>query len=480
MGTEEESELESGQRRPHLGEIAKAIMARLWGPNIALPAFRADSREICPGNGFVALPGQRKDGHTFIEEALKKGATAIIARLEEAEKLSDNYPNVTFLGVTDTLEALVGMAKFYLRWARPKEIIAITGSVGKTTTKKLLSQALSVQFKVCASERSHNTLIGCSLAILSMETDADILVLEMGTNAPGEIARLVEAFPPTLGIITEIAPSHLEGLGSLEGVLEAKLELLRSSRLSLLSYNFDNITLRNALKTTSKTLNLLPIGYERGSAWRILSSKVFIGDRGPRLSLLLENGGRTLILESALWERQYSYALAFALAVSYHCGVLAEAAIAAIGEVLPENGRGRTWMGPHGAWIIDESYNANPASMIASIDSASLLPCEGRRWALLGGMKELGGESDFWHRNIAKRLRSFGKALLLGEEWKGAFADEDDHLRPISNIEEGRAILDASLKPGDLLLVKGSRAYGLEEALKGWEERKCRSLAWQS
>ena len=252
---------------------------------------------------------------------------------------------MTFLGVTDTLEALVGMAKFYLRWARPKEIIAITGSVGKTTTKKLLSQALSVQFKVCASERSHNTLIGCSLAILSMETDADILVLEMGTNAPGEIARLVEAFPPTLGIITEIAPSHLEGLGSLEGVLEAKLELLRSSRLSLLSYNFDNITLRNALKTTSKTLNLLPIGYERGSAWRILSSKVFIGDRVPSQPPLGKWRQNAHPGKCAMGEAIF-YALAFALAVSYHCGVLAEAAIAAIGEVLPENGRGRTWMGP--------------------------------------------------------------------------------------------------------------------------------------
>jgi len=480
MGTEEESELEPDRGRPRLGEIAKAITARLWGPDIALPAFCADSREICPGNGFVALPGKKKDGHAFIEEALEKGAKAVVTRLEEAGKLSGDYPNVTFLGVADTLEALVGMAKFYLRWARPKEIIAITGSVGKTTTKRLLSQALSVQFKVCASERSYNTLIGCSLAILSMESDADILVLEMGTNAPGEIARLVEAFPPTLGIITEIAPSHLEGLGSVEGVLQAKLELLRSSRLSVLSYNFDNITLRNALKAASRTLKFLSVGYERSSAWHILSSEVFIGGRDPRLSLLLENGGRTFVLESALWERQYSYALAFALAVSSHCGIPVEAAIAAIEEVLPEKGRGRTWMGPHGAWIIDESYNANPASMIASIDSASLLPCKGTRWALLGGMKELGGESDFWHRSVVGRLRSFGKALLLGEEWKGAFADEGGCLRLISSIEEGCAILDASLKPGDLLLVKGSRAYGLEEALKSWEERKCRSLAWQS
>lgn len=480
MGKEEESELEHDRGRPRLGEVAKAVTARLWGPDIALPAFCADSREIRPGNGFVALPGKRKDGHAFIEEALKKGAKAVVARLEDADKLSGDYPDVAFLGVADTLEALVEMARFYLRWVRPKEVIAITGSVGKTTTKKLLSQALSVQFKVCASEKSYNTLIGCSLAILSMESDADILVLEMGTNAPGEIAMLVKFFPPTLGIITEIAPSHLEGLGSIEGVLQAKLELLGSSRLSVLSYNFDNTTLRNALKTANKTLNFISVGFEHGSAWRILSSKVFIDDRGPRLNLLLEHGGKTFVLKSALWERQYSYALAFALAASYHCGVPAEAAIAAIEEVLPEKGRGHTWMGPHGAWIIDESYNANPASMIASIDSASLLPCKGTRWALLGGMKELGGESDLWHRSVVERLRSFGKALLLGEEWKGTLADEDDRFRLVSSIEEGCAILDTSLKPGDLLLVKGSRAYGLEEALKSWEERECCSLAWQS
>lgn len=480
MGTKEKSELELIQGRPRLGEIAKAIGVDLWGPDIVLPAFCADSREVRPGSGFVALVGRRRDGHDFIEEAIKKGATAVIARREDAEKLSGDYPDVTFLGAADTLEALAGMAKFYLNRVSPREVIAITGSVGKTTTKRLLSQVLSAQFKVYASERSYNTLIGCSLAILSMESDIHILVLELGTNAPGEIAKLVEAFPPTLGIITEVAPSHLEGLGSVEGVLQAKLELLTSARLKALSYNFDNVMLRKALKVTDKPLKSFSVGYEDGSDWHILSSEVFIGDRGPCLRLLLEHKDRTFALESALWERQYSYALTFALTISSYCGVPVEAAIAAIEEVYPEKGRGRTWIGPHGARIIDESYNANPASLIASIDSVSLLPCEGRRWAFLGGMKELGKESSFWHGEILKRLRSFGKALLLGKEWKGALAAEDDQFKFISSIEEGCAMLDASLKPGDLLLVKGSRAYGLERALKKWEERECRSLAWQS
>ena len=236
-----------------VSDAAAACGGKFYGPEAeAARAWRCDSREVRGGDGFAAIRGAKTDGHLYIKQAAEQGSRVVLAEregLEGAGIRPEDFPGVSFI-VTErrTEEALALAASEYLRRVAPKTI-AITGSVGKTTTRELTAAALAQRYKVHSAVRSFNTIIGCALTVLSMAEETEALVLELGTNHFGEIAEMVKYFPPETVIITEVAPAHLEGFGSVEGVLRAKLEICGSAKLKKIIFNCDNALLREMLAT---------------------------------------------------------------------------------------------------------------------------------------------------------------------------------------------------------------------------------------
>jgi len=228
-------------------DAARWAGGRLYGPNLPLVRnWRHDSREVEPGDAFVALSGVHTDGHLYVKNAIERGAQVVLvdeSRYEELELSLPAYAGLSVLTASTAESALARIAHEYLAAVSP-QVIGITGSVGKTTTRELTVAVLKKKYRVHSAARSFNTVLGCSLTVLAMPQESEILVLELGTNHFGEIAEMTALFPPHFGVITEIAPAHLEGFGSVEGVLRAKMEICRSEKLKTLAYNIDNEALQ--------------------------------------------------------------------------------------------------------------------------------------------------------------------------------------------------------------------------------------------
>jgi UDP-N-acetylmuramoyl-tripeptide--D-alanyl-D-alanine ligase len=217
-----------------LDEAAEITGGKLQGTDMPIgPALRTDSRKVQKGDGFIALPGTNTDGHAFIDDALCRGASYIVVEEDKAGSfIFESAGDVPFLVVDDTSSALRKLAAHVFRQKSSlQEVIAVTGTVGKTTTRECIAAVLKKRFRVHSARESYNTWIGCALTILEMPLDTEILILEMGTNHPGEIAEMTASYPPTTAVITAIGPGHLEGLENVRGVLEEKIRILESTKL---------------------------------------------------------------------------------------------------------------------------------------------------------------------------------------------------------------------------------------------------------
>ena len=201
------------------------------GPDVRLcRPWKSDSRDVGPGDAFVALRGEKTDGHLYVHNAMERGAKLLLVDISRVEELMLDEPEfsgVSVIAVQDTATALPVIARDYLKRVSPR-LTGITGSVGKTTTRELTVSLLKTEKKVHSAIRSFNTVVGCSLTILAMAEDTEVLVLEFGTNHFGEIREMVSLFPPETAVITEVAPAHLEGFENIEGVLRAKMEICES------------------------------------------------------------------------------------------------------------------------------------------------------------------------------------------------------------------------------------------------------------
>ncbi len=457
-------------------DAAAACGGKCYGPEAeAARTWRCDSREVDEGDGFAAIRGAKTDGHLYIRQAAAQGARIILAEregLENAGVRPEDFPGVSFI-VTErrTEEALALAASEYLRRAAPKTI-AITGSVGKTTTRELTAAALSQRYKVHSAVRSFNTIIGCALTVLSMAEDTEALVLELGTNHFGEIAEMVKYFPPETVIITEIAPAHLEGFGSVRGVLRAKLEICGSAKLHKIIYNYDNTLLREALSHNYDNIAKIGVGREAGAGILIEECRVTLSDGGPSTSVCCREAEREIMLSAPLFGEQHAYNMCFAYAAAKSCGVSAQETARGFAAMAQLGGRGLCRRTERGVWVIDEAYNANPASMRAAIRNArAAAESLGlRKCAALGGMRELGESAPEWHREILEAAAGFDSVLLLGEEWKECGAQLAENFMLCASLDElvSRA-LEESAK-GGLILVKGSNSYGLKKAVAALTE----------
>ncbi|MBQ0032516.1 MAG: UDP-N-acetylmuramoyl-tripeptide--D-alanyl-D-alanine ligase [bacterium] len=323
--------------------------------------YTFDSREVKPGMGFVALKGEKSDGHDYIPQAKQAGAIEIIDGLEELQRRAHEYRR--------TLRA---------------KVVGVTGSAGKTTTKELLRAFLSAAGKTYATEGNFNNHIGLPLTILNCPEDADFLVVEMGTNHPGEIAALCAIAEPDAGLITNVGTAHLEFFGTQDGIAAEK-GVLGASAKGFFVIGSDNVRLE-ALK-----------GMCRGEA--------VVAD--------VAQDWMREALEDVLPGAHNVANACIAYAVAERFGVTREQAIRALKDFALPGARWRK-VEKWGATFIDDTYNANPDSMVAALDAFAATPCDGKRIAVLGDMFELGADSAELHRKVFAHAMALGIPLVIG------------------------------------------------------------------
>lgn len=453
-----------------LGLLSARCGLTLLGPERDLPLMiRVDSRDVSAGDGFVALRGEHVDGRRFIPDVLAKGASLVVC--EKAAYLPEwnaRFPQVSFLLTEGRCEyGLALLASEYLKTlAQLKEFIAVTGSVGKTSTKNYARAFLEERFKLHCAGGNYNTLIGCAVTMLAAPSDTEVLLFEMGANHKGEIAEMARFMPPTIAAITEVTPVHVEGFGSLEGVLAAKSEILSSSALRLAVINGDNAMLCHAVDSM-KLPSVLRFGRTGGVAFE--RERLSWTDGHFQVDAVLTGlDGISFNLSLPLSGIHQLYPLCCACAISESLGLSTREIALSVAKCRSGAGRGEIRQALGGAAIVDECYNASPAAMKASLASMNAVEIEGRRFLILGEMRELGPAAKEEHEKLLRRALSVGGELFLyGGEW-----DSVEGAAPycFGSLEELVSAVEA-LKPGkgDVILVKGSRGNHLEQVVKALE-----------
>jgi UDP-N-acetylmuramoyl-tripeptide--D-alanyl-D-alanine ligase len=416
-----------------------------------LTSVAIDSRVLLPGALFVALRAER-DGHAWIDAAVRAGAGCLL--VDEAWARSSPHAGIAvpFVVVADTKAALTVMG----RAARDRldaTVIGITGSVGKTSTKDLAAAALATARRTTANEKSFNNELGVPLTLANAPDDSQAAVIEMGARGPGHITQLCQIARPELGVVTAVVSAHIELFGTLDAVAQAKGELveaLPSGGTAIL--NGDDPRVRAMAGRTSAGVLTYSTGGDGRAAADLVAEQVVLDEQlRPRFVIRSPWGSQPLRLQ-AHGAHQVGNALA-ALAIAGRCGVPIQAAADALASTDISPWRMELHYTPAGAAVLNDAYNANPASMAAALEALAALPAR-RRVAVLGVMAELGPRSPGEHRAIAALADQLGFELL-------AVSTDAYGLQPVAGIDEAVAAI-GPLGRGDAVLVKGSRVAGLE------------------
>lgn len=414
-----------------------------------------DSRDVIPGGAFVALEGEKTDGHKYIPQAVNNGAGLVIVRKGK----NPSNLSIPVIELENPERDLAAIASRKLKAHSLDEIIAITGSVGKTTTRAALQKVLSPKFTLHAPERSFNTLIGCTATIMAMPKESQILILEFGANKPGEIRELTDYFPPSIAILTAVAPVHLEGFGSVEGVLQEKIEITHSENLRKIIFNNDNEYLSEAFKYVVKSMG---VGENKDSDFVIShdTSEYML----PAMSFVLAHRLTQEIarITANIWGKHNALPLSIAAAVGHELGISLQDSAESLRDFQALEGRGRVIILDGGQrFLVDDAYNANPASMSASLRTFAEVKCSGKI-AVLGEMRELGTDSAMYHAELAPLLEGVEHVVLVGEIWREAL--KGDYIYALTWQEALESLKAISDWRG--MLVKGSHSIGLENIVK--------------
>ena len=428
--------------------------------DVEFPSHLAtDSRDVINGGAFVALEGEKTDGHKYINQAVENGASLIIVRT--GKNSGDIKIPVIELENPERDLALLASRKLKAH-ENLQEIIAITGSVGKTTTRAALQLVLAQKFKVHAPERSFNTLIGCTATIMAMPLESEILILEFGANKPGEIRELTEYFPPTMSVLTAVAPVHLEGFGSVEGVLREKLEIINSPVMTSIVYNNDSEDLNNAFKYVVKSMG---VGESKDSDFVI--SHDTSEYKLPALSFVIAHRPTQEIARFTVnvWGRHNAMPIALAAAVGHELGLSLQECSEALENFQALEGRGRVIILDENKFLVDDCYNANPASMTASLETFSKINMSGKI-AVLGEMRELGEDAAKYHADLEPLLENIEHVILTGNIWREAMTNKNYIFADTwqEALEAVKKIMNENEIHG--ILVKGSHSIGLENVVK--------------
>ncbi|HDI60810.1 MAG TPA: UDP-N-acetylmuramoyl-tripeptide--D-alanyl-D-alanine ligase [Desulfobacteraceae bacterium] len=427
-----------------------------------------DSRTLKASEVFVAIRGETHDGHRFAQDVVAAGARGLILeRSSVSTEALDQWRDLGVLcvAVDDTLNALGNLGLFHRRRC-PAQVVAITGSNGKTTTRAMTTAVLEQRFAVAATRGNFNNAIGLPLSLFGLAPVHRWGVFEIGTNHPGEIDGLARICRPDLGVITNIGPAHLEGLGSLEGVREAKAELIgRLAPGGRMILNFDDPQLRLLVDRCP----VPPLGFGLCETAEVRAEDVRLKSDALSFRLCLP-GGRAAVRMAGGGAFMVINALA-AAAVGWEAGLAADQIAAGLAAFTPVAGRMTVIRpGRRGVVLIDDSYNANPASVAAAVDALAARRGSGRTALVLGEMRELGAASADLHYRVGEKAARAGidrlyvtgaqlaEAVAAGAVAAGMAAGD---VR-VAAKEEIVADLAAWLAPGDTILVKGSRAAAME------------------
>jgi UDP-N-acetylmuramoyl-tripeptide--D-alanyl-D-alanine ligase len=431
--------------------VAEATGGVLVAGDLAAPGPQravVDSRAVGPGDLFVGIPGERADGGLFAQGALDAGAWGAIVAPEHAERLTGGVA----IAATDPLAALQSLAR---EWRRElgARVVGVTGSTGKTSTKDILATILRARLTTHANRENLNTEIGLPLTILEAERGTEAMVLEMAMRGSGQIAELVAIAEPDVGLIVNVGPVHLELLGTIERVAAAKAELLRDLKPGARAVvPHAEPLLEPHLRADIETLTFgVDGGDVRLSEFDVTSGRATFDARG-----------KEIVLELSYREPHNVLNTVAAVAAATALGVDPEGRV----DVRFSSLRGEVVELDGGVTVVNDCYNANPMSMRAALQHLASTPAE-RRLAVLGTMAELGPDGPRFHHEIGELAGSLGVDVLITVgEAALPFADGFDGERyAAATPEEAGSLLEELARPGDRVLVKGSRSAGLERVL---------------
>ena len=472
-------------------EIARAAGARVAAAGDGGAPARAvvDSRAVTPGDLFVGLPGERTDGGRFAAAAITDGAWGVIVTPDHAKTAAAAGRPAYVLEAGDPQAALAGLARAWL--ARLREhgcrVVGITGSTGKTSTKDILRAMLAPAFdgRVHANRENFNTEIGLPLTVLEADAGVQVLVLEMAMRGMGQIRELARIAHPEVGVITNVGPVHLELVGTVERVAEAKAELiaeLRGTHAACVVPAAEE-ALHPHLRSDVRTITFAPwtggqpatggLDAVAGAAADVRALSVEDLDGHARVELAV--GGRRASLElNFAQEHNITNALA-AIAAAHALGVEPSALARGAREVRFSGLRGEELQLAGGVLIVNDCYNANPVSMRAAIDDlAARADRRGARRmvAVLGDMRELGDGAAAYHRRAGAHAADAGVSLMVAVgEHAGDYAlGYGGDARQAADADEAAALVPGLIEPGDIVLVKGSRGVGLERVARALED----------
>ncbi len=424
-----------------------------------------DSRKIVSGDLFIAIRGDKFDGHDFINEAFEKGAAGVILeRVPEELKMKDNK---TIMKVRSTAEALGQMANTWRNRYRKLKVVCITGTNGKTTTKEITAGILSVKKKVLKNQGNLNNHLGLPLTLLKLNDSHDICVAEIGMNDFGEIRQLTSMAQPDIGAITNIGRGHLEKMKTLEGVAKAKGEMIEK-------FGRDNDFIVNVddpyISIMASGLNCRKITYGLSSKSADIHADN-IRSRGTEAITfdLIINGRSEEARIKGFGTHNVMNALC-ASAIACSLGYSLEEIVEGIKTYEPVSMRLEIIQTDHGFRIINDSYNANPTSMSSALTELSRLKNDNKVIAVLGDMLELGSDSGSEHKEIGRHIKNLNidmvitygeRSKLINEELEG----EVDNLH-VETHEEAARILVANAENNDFILLKGSRGMKMENTIK--------------
>jgi UDP-N-acetylmuramoyl-tripeptide--D-alanyl-D-alanine ligase len=449
-----------------LSKIAEFISATGEFPREEVgQGYSIDSRTIRAGDLFFAVKGERLDGRDYVSAALEKGAAAAVVRKDELHR----YPAPhRLLAVDDTLAALQTLATAVRKvWGKP--LVGVTGSAGKTTTKEAIAHVLGARFRVLKSEGNFNNHFGLPLMLLKLEPEHDVAVIEMGMSHAGEIRALAKIAQPEIGVVTNVAPVHLEFFDSLAGIARAKYELIESlSSTGTAVLNADDEYVSQFGRDFKG--KVITYGTATGSDVRAENVQAR-GAAGSEFDVVI-SGARESARLPLVGEHNISNALA-AVAVGLVRGLTLPEAVGALASLAPADKRGQV-VQLGNITVINDCYNSNPKALHAMVDALTAMKA-GRRIVVAGEMLELGPAAEQMHRAAGRHIadkkidvligvRGLAQAMVDAARQAGAAAEF------VATPEEAGEWLARETRDGDVVLLKASRGVKLEKALETWQK----------
>jgi UDP-N-acetylmuramoyl-tripeptide--D-alanyl-D-alanine ligase len=412
--------------------------------------FHTDSREVKPGGVFFALRGAGMDGHRFVGDAIKRGATAVVV-----ERRMDVPTGIAEVRVGDTWAALYALASFTIEHVSPL-VVAVTGSNGKTSTKEMIAAILSKRFDVLRTAGNLNTETGVPLTMLALEPHHTALVLEMGMQRPGDISRLVALARPSVGVITNVGTVHMEFFKSREELARSKGEMvagLPERGMAILNAEDQFFPMLVAMTAARVTSFGMTTGDFRAEGYRALAGG------GGRFSV------RGIEVHLSLEGRHQAMNAVAALAAGVSCGVTLQDGADALATVSVEH-RLQEMPAAGGYTIVDDAYNASPESMVAAFEALAESPRRGRLLAVLGQMGELGALSEESHRRVGHRAAEVFDAVCVLDGERARALAESAGAELVASRPAARDWVRRNAREGDRVLVKGSHATHLDEVVR--------------